>query len=650
MRFFLFAACVAGLCVSGADGQQRLRKDPAVYTGTDRTSRVEVRPPGLRLGLGKPREVALAPLSETEAALLTGPGARLKAGVQRGLAPHALAAGSWEATSGGARIWHMAVRSRGARGIRVELANFDAGDGRVWLYDGANIAGPYTGRGPHGDGHFWTETVFAESAILEYEAAPEDPPALEPPFELRSIVHQQRTALDFTSGSNDPADYCELDVNCYADWHSAISMVGQISFVDGGVSYLCSGSLVATRDNSFKPYFLTAGHCINNETAARTVEAYWTYQTSACGATPPADRSQSTKSTGGAHLIASGGPADGDFSLILLQNIPSGVTFSGWDTSDPPLTSALTGIHHPSGSWKRISFGERAADADVDVEGSLAPANLYLQILWNKGRVEHGSSGSPLFSAPGVIVGSLSYGETLEDGTVCSINPSYAGYSRFSNTYTHVKDYLENLPAVQVVPDRPNLSFTVANHAAPTGQTVKLTTQSSGQVDYRLRADAPWIQISSFTGSAPGSVTVSVDPTKLVQPGQYTGTVTILAGAASPQFINVAATVKVDQSNVVASITPTPVVQNGGAWSFQIKLLETAGVATHLTALKFNGTDYSSSIATWFGTASLAASGAIVAPLTGTGLFPAGDQYFEFWGVDVASGQTWYRTATVTFR
>ena len=74
------------------------------------------------------------------------------------------------------------------------------------------------------------------------------------------------------------------------------------------------------------------------------------------------------------------------------------------------MSTALTGIHHPSGSWKRISFGERVADATNDVEGSIARGDLFLQVMWDKGRVEHGSSGSPLFSAPGVVVGSLSYG------------------------------------------------------------------------------------------------------------------------------------------------------------------------------------------------------------------------------------------------
>ena len=65
-------------------------------------------------------------------------------------------------------------------------------------------------------------------------------------------------------------------------------------------------------------------------------------------------------------------------------------------------------------------------------------------------------------------------------------------------------------------------------------------------------------------------------------------------------------------------------------------------MATRLTALKFNGEDFSSSIAAWFGTDRIAANGAIVAPLTAAGNYPRGDLYFEFWGIDDASGQPWY--------
>ena len=189
------------------------------------------------------------------------------------------------------------------------------------------------------DGHFWSAAVFSGSIIVEYEPASDTPGELEPPFTIRAISHQVRTAVDATAGTKDPADFCELDANCYPDWHSSMSSVAQISFVDGGDEFLCSGSLVSTRDNSFKPYFLTAGHCINNEAAARTVEAYWTYQTPACGGVPPASRDTSAKSTVGAHLISSGALADGDFSLVLLQDVPAGTTFAGWDITDPPYAT-----------------------------------------------------------------------------------------------------------------------------------------------------------------------------------------------------------------------------------------------------------------------------------------------------------------------
>jgi hypothetical protein len=69
-----------------------------------------------------------------------------------------------------------------------------------------------------------------------------------------------------------------------------------------------------------------------------------------------------------------------------------------------------------------------------------------------------------------------------------------------------------------------------------------------------------------------------------------------------------------------------------------------------VTGLKFNGTDYSAYIASWFGADRIAANATLVAPLSGSGTFPRGNQYFEFWGVDDTSGQTWYRVATVTFQ
>jgi hypothetical protein len=569
--------------------------------------------------------------------------------------------GAWQTAPDGTPLWRVALRSPGSAGMRVEFRDFSVGDGKVWLYDGAQFVGPYSGRGPYDDGHFWSASVGSESVVLEYQ--PAVAAGGEPPFQVVNIAHQARRVVPpaaseaADAATSDIADFCQLDPNCYSDWKPATSMVGQFDFEDGGDEYLCSGSLVATRDNSMKPYLLTAGHCINSEAAARTVEVYWKYQTSACGATPPASRASSETSPLGAHLIGSGTTEQGDYSLLLMQSVPSDVTFSGWDAADPPVSATVAGVHHPAGSWKRISFGDRIADATAKIEndaGGLdtAPANLFLQIRYDQGRTQPGSSGSPLFTSPGVIVGTLTYGPESNVLTACEIDPFVAGYGRFSNTYQNLQAYFEDWPAATVTPAPANLSFSVVNQAAPAAQTVQLTSATPGRVAFQVRPDALWIGVSATSGqisaASPVALKISVDPTQLPQPGQYSSTVTILAGSAAPQFINVTVTVQAPQSNV-SVVAPATVFASNGVWGFQIQLTETAGAATSVTALKIDGTDYSAVIAPWFGTSHLAALGTIQASLKVSGV-PVGPHFFEFWGIDDTSGQTWYRVAETTFK
>src|SRR5208283_4238053 len=114
MRHLTFTAWAVALCAAIAGAQPVSRKEPALYAGTERASRVEAPPPGIRFGLRKPREFALAPLSGSERALLAGPGPRLRTGVHRSLPAGVLSTGSWETIAGGTRVWRMAIRSPGA--------------------------------------------------------------------------------------------------------------------------------------------------------------------------------------------------------------------------------------------------------------------------------------------------------------------------------------------------------------------------------------------------------------------------------------------------------------------------------------------------------------------------------------------------------
>src|ERR1700736_97291 len=163
MRHLTFTAWTVGLCVSIAGAQQAPRKEPVQYAGTERASRVEVRPPGIRFGLKKPREFALVPLSESEVARFTEPSTRLRIGIERGLPAEALSTGVWETTTDGARVWRMAIRSPGSRGMRIEFRNFSVGSGSVWLHDGSQAEGPYTGSGLFDSGQFWSGNLLSDS-------------------------------------------------------------------------------------------------------------------------------------------------------------------------------------------------------------------------------------------------------------------------------------------------------------------------------------------------------------------------------------------------------------------------------------------------------------------------------------------------------
>src|SRR5262249_3384022 len=232
MRIVTFPAWVVTLCASAAFAQTIARKEPAQYTGTERVSRVEARAPGIRLGLRKPREFALAPLSGPETVRMAQPDTRMKAGIHRPLPATALSLGSWETTIEGKRVWRLALRSPESAGLRLEFRNFDVGTGKVWLHDGGSqTAGPYTGRGMYDDGHFWSASVFAESVILEYEPGEGAESNVEPPFEVSTVSHQTRAGLRGTYAANkDTADVCHLDPNCYADWKPAMSMVAHLAY------------------------------------------------------------------------------------------------------------------------------------------------------------------------------------------------------------------------------------------------------------------------------------------------------------------------------------------------------------------------------------------------------------------------------------
>ena len=627
------------------------RKEPAIYVRPE-TPRTREMPPSRSMALAAPAVASLGALSAAERGKIGVVNHMRRIGVHREIPNGFLNRGIWTQTPGGA-LWRVRLESSGATGIRLEFTNFDVGAGKLWIYSGSSIDGPYTGRGPYGNGDFWSATVQGDSVMIELLTHQR---TVMLPFHLHKIAHETFDA-SATQPLPDYAAYCELDVNCYPDWATAKQSVAHIQFEETQGSeqgtFLCSGAAVATRDNSFKPYLLTAGHCIHDEPAARSLETFWAYESAGCNLGPPDSRG-SLNSQNGGNLIAWAPFEQGDFSLVQLPNIPSGVVFAGWDTGDPEVGSSVTGIHHPMGSYKRISFGATTTSQDVFIGTDRAPASLYHLVNWNDGLTEPGSSGSPLFSAPGVIVGTLTYGPDEPGDYLCTVG-SISGYGKFSNAYLTLQPYLEDFPLTIVQPSTTNVQFNGQDHSITGGvtQPVMLTVQSASPVTWSARADAPWIQIGPVSGTVsstqPATLQITVNPAYFIASDTYAGTVTILSGAAPPLYVNVQVTMQIDTSNVLVSANPNPVPASGPLWQLSLQLQETGGAATQLTQIKIDGVDYSANLATWFGSTTLPANGTLTATIHATGLGVPVTKYFEFWGKDVLSGNTWYRLLAVTF-
>jgi len=109
-------------------------------------------------------------------------------GVHVPLAPKAFAEGRWHKLPGGGSVWLLQLESRGAQALRLHVKGFAAGAGQLWVHAGKEVSGPYTGQGPHGDGEFWTDTIFAPVLTLEFLPAGAPPKAL--PFTVDLLSHQ----------------------------------------------------------------------------------------------------------------------------------------------------------------------------------------------------------------------------------------------------------------------------------------------------------------------------------------------------------------------------------------------------------------------------------------------------------------------------
>lgn len=395
--------------------------------------------PAERMTLRAAPERWLKPVTtEERAAKLVRPGLT-QVSLHRGLTT-ADTDGAWQTGRDGVHVWRLVLRSPGAAAIRLHLEGFNAANGRLWLSEiepaEPQSFGPYTGRGIHDDGEFWTNTALGEAVLLEYEST-----SRSLPFRISEISHF--TALPLPDGkavSNKSASLaCNIDVNCRPEYAELARAVARYSFETGEGGALCSGTVLNTRGQSFVPYFLTAAHCVSSDAEARTVEAFFLYQSQRCDGPPPT--AASVGRALGARYLAGSSLEGGDMTLLRLNSVPDNTIFAGWTADTLPNGANVTGIHHPAGDLKKISFGARGDD--IPVRGR--PAQNFYTILWREGVTQGGSSGSGIFNEQNQLVGMLSGGPRPPAGqTECDLRPAFDWYGRFDIAFPQIRSFLED--------------------------------------------------------------------------------------------------------------------------------------------------------------------------------------------------------------
>lgn len=332
----------------------------------------------------------------------------------------------WSVLTNGWRIYSVDLLAAGAMGMRLHLQNVALPPGtQVVIYDPAKPAtnSPLiTPQSLAGQTEIWTSTLFSERAVLELQAAPgADLKGLTLTLVGISHLYPQLKAYTTIEGA------CHNDATCYPAFASEAAGVARMAYIVNGNTYVCTGSLIAGQAGQGGGLFLTAHHCVSTGSVASTVELYWFFQTSACDEAPPA--LTSVPVTSGADLLAT--DPTSDFTLLQLrQSPPGGTYYLGWSTNAPAPGETLTCIHHPMGTYKRISFGNYYG-ADPD----------FWAVQWFSGVTEDGSSGSPLLNANHQIIGQLNGGYG-GPGSSCSAPSDPDQFGRFDVTYASIKKWL----------------------------------------------------------------------------------------------------------------------------------------------------------------------------------------------------------------
>lgn len=344
----------------------------------------------------------------------------------------------WITLPDGRKIGQLHLQAKGAIALILYYSDFYIPQGaQLYIYnaDKTQVLGAYTERTHPQNGVFATQPVAGDELVLEYVPAPSGEKPLVKISEIGYGYNHLSIAggIDKAPGAGSSKS-CEVNVNCEegADWQiQKKGVVQMLQYIDKA-TYICTGALVNNTAKDKKPYILSAFHCSQNMdgTAEATdkdlLKWIFIFHEERPGCDNESEPKQLPALIGCTRKVAIPIEEGSDGLLLLLTDaIPAtyDVFFNGWDRTNTPSLSGV-GLHHPAGDYMKISTYGNYPTESVTWNNSDVGATGAVNAHWNvtfdatpngHGVTEGGSSGSPLFNSNGLIIGTLSGGNSSCD-------------------------------------------------------------------------------------------------------------------------------------------------------------------------------------------------------------------------------------------
>ncbi|MEB0056390.1 MULTISPECIES: serine protease [unclassified Variovorax] len=319
----------------------------------------------------------------------------------------------WTTLPNGDKVSAMRFVSPDAKGVRLGLLikGFPLGAtvrfyadsaGKIYEIPGQEILTTIQQNVDAGDSSdaahtYWSPNMGGEAITIEVEVPPGAPTdAVQISVPSLSHVLADIRKLDSIAKVGE-ASSCTMDVSCSSTYNELSKSVALMDFVDSGDDYVCTGTLLNDRSSSGTPYFLSANHCISNQTVASTLYTLWFYKSASCNSTQVDPKLAAMVS--GATLLYSS--ADTDTSFMRLNTTPpAGTVYAGSSAFPLGYYDDVYGVSHPKGDLQKYTLGDYLGTGKCTggtCASSSASSAQFLRVRWTQGATEGGSSGSGLF-------------------------------------------------------------------------------------------------------------------------------------------------------------------------------------------------------------------------------------------------------------